>query len=48
MGCDAHDGDQDLSRVLAIPRVVAHADEDDAGLVIPRREIAISHITGDV
>ena len=34
MRCDAHDGDQDLPGVLAMPRVVAHADKDDTGLVV--------------
>lgn len=46
---DANDGDQDLSGVLAIPRVVAHADEDDTGLVVPRKDIDIvSHIACEV
>ena len=42
---DANDGDQDLSGVLAIPRVVAHADEDDTGLVVPRKDIDIVRLT---
>ena len=42
MRCDAHDGDQDLPGVLAMPRVVADADEDDTGLVVSGEDISIN------
>ena len=42
MRCDAHDGNQDLSGVLAMPRVVAHADKDDTGLVVSWEDILIN------
>ena len=32
---DAHDGDQHLTGILAVARVVTHAYEDGPGLVVP-------------